>query len=251
MTPSNLLFLLSDEHSREYLGCAGHPLVETPHLDRLAAAGTRFTAAYTPSPICIPARASLATGRYVHQIRHWDSAEPYDGSTPGWGHRLIAEGHRVVSIGKLHFRDSADANGFDEEILPMHVLDGIGWPLGLLRSVLPPYDSPREYAEEIGAGWTDYTRYDSAICARACDWLRRQAGATDKPWVLFVSFVSPHYPLIAPPEYFARYPLERIDLPRDYDKTRIPAHPQLREMRAFWNYDDYFPDEIPGRDGAA
>ena len=59
---TNLLILMSDEHRRDAMGCMGHPLVQTPHLDALAARGTRFTNAYTPSPMCVPARAALACG---------------------------------------------------------------------------------------------------------------------------------------------------------------------------------------------
>jgi len=55
------------------MGCAGHPFVQTPHLDARAARGTRFTNAYTPSPICVPARAAFATGKYAHQTRNWDN----------------------------------------------------------------------------------------------------------------------------------------------------------------------------------
>ena len=84
MEPKNLLFILSDQHTREFTGCYGSELVQTPNIDRLAARGTRFDNAYTPCPICVPARASLATGRYVHQIRHWDNAHPYAGEPPGW-----------------------------------------------------------------------------------------------------------------------------------------------------------------------
>jgi hypothetical protein len=59
-TPQNLLVIMSDEHNRKIAGHAGHPIVSTPALDALAAGGSCFTAAYTPSPICLPARASLA-----------------------------------------------------------------------------------------------------------------------------------------------------------------------------------------------
>jgi choline-sulfatase len=76
MQPTNLLFIMSDEHCREAIGSYGGAHMHTPNLDRLAAHGTRFTCAYTPSPICVPLRASLATGRYVHQIGTWSSAEP-------------------------------------------------------------------------------------------------------------------------------------------------------------------------------
>ena len=63
MEANNLLIIMADEHNPKVLGCAGHPHVKTPNIDRLAEGGTRFTAAYTNSPICIPARASFTTGR--------------------------------------------------------------------------------------------------------------------------------------------------------------------------------------------
>ncbi len=94
MKPQNLLIIMSDQHSRGALGCYGHPIVQTPQLDRLAARGTRFTACWTPSPVCIPARASFATGKYIHQIGFWDNADPYDGSIPSWHHKLREAGHQ-------------------------------------------------------------------------------------------------------------------------------------------------------------
>ena len=74
MKATNLVFILSDEHNKRVLGCSGHPTIRTPNLDRLAGEGTRFTNAYTNCPICVPARASFATGQYVHQHRCWDNA---------------------------------------------------------------------------------------------------------------------------------------------------------------------------------
>ncbi len=85
MARHNVLVLLSDEHDPRLTGAAGHRFARTPTLDRLAASGTRFVRAYTPSPVCVPARASLATGRWVHEIGYWDNAMGYDGREPGWG----------------------------------------------------------------------------------------------------------------------------------------------------------------------
>ena len=65
---TNLLIIMSDEHNPKMLGCAGHPVIQTPNLDALAATGTTFEAAYCNSPVCIPARATFATGRYIHDI---------------------------------------------------------------------------------------------------------------------------------------------------------------------------------------
>ena len=67
------------------MGVSGSPLAYTPNMDRLAARGTRFVNAYTPSPICVPARASLATGLHVHDIGYWDNAIAYDGRSKAGG----------------------------------------------------------------------------------------------------------------------------------------------------------------------
>ena len=158
MEPSNLVFILSDEHQRDIAGCYGDRIAITPNIDALAARGTRFTNAYTPCPICVPARAALATGRWVHQTKSWDNAAPYHGEPTSWHHRLRDSGHRVVSIGKLHFRATADDNGFSEEILPLHVLDGIGDLIGMLRE--PPAHA-RQHAgsgRERGPGQLDLQR---------------------------------------------------------------------------------------------
>ena len=99
--------------------------------------GTLFENAYCNCPICVPSRASFATGRYVHAIGYWDNAFPYRGTPPSWGHRLHDTGHRCDSIGKLHYRGSDDPNGFDNEILPLHVLNGEGDVQGMLRRPPP------------------------------------------------------------------------------------------------------------------
>jgi len=102
--PANLLIIMSDEHNPKIMGCAGHGIVNTPNLDALAAGGTTYTSAYTTCPVCVPARAAFAVGKYVHQIGYWDNADAYDGAVPSWHHLLRERGHEVVSIGKLHFR---------------------------------------------------------------------------------------------------------------------------------------------------
>ena len=96
MPGMNVLFIMSDEHNREIAGCYGNSIVKTPNIDTLAARGVVFENAYCNSPICVPSRASLATGDYVHRIRYWDSAAAYDGRVPSWHHRVRDAGHDVV-----------------------------------------------------------------------------------------------------------------------------------------------------------
>lgn len=170
MSASNVLVIMSDEHTPSVLGAYGNPIVQTPNLDRLAASGLRFDHAYTPSPICIPARASFATGKPVFEHRCWSSAEPYYGQWRSWMHRLRERGHEVVSIGKLHYRSAADDCGFSQSLLPMYLAnEGRGWPQGLQRKPMGDFPEAAEMASILGPGETTYTRYDRDIAATAAD----------------------------------------------------------------------------------
>ncbi|OZI60535.1 sulfatase-like hydrolase/transferase [Bordetella genomosp. 11] len=241
MGPENLLVIMSDEHNPKVMGCSGHPIVQTPNLDALAASGTRFTGAYTTSPVCIPARAGFACGKYIHQIGFWDNADAYDGSVPSWHHVLRERGHDVVSIGKLHFRKPGEDHGFTEEQIPMHILEGKGDLMGLIRDDLPRRGGAKKMAAMAGPGETPYTFYDREICSRAQVWLREQGTRQrEKPWVLFVSFVAPHFPLTAPPEHYYRYWEQDLPMPKLYAREQRPRHPYLNDYANSFCYDDYF-----------
>jgi len=113
MTARNVLFIMSDQHQQKVTGCYGHDFIKTPHIDALAARGTRFTTAYTNSAICVPARAALATGRYVNETHYWDNSHGYEGRVKSW-HQLSGEqGAGVTAIGKLHYRSDKDPTGFE------------------------------------------------------------------------------------------------------------------------------------------
>ena len=248
---ANVLVICSDQHRRDGAGCYGHALVRTPHLDRLAAAGTRFTRAYAADPCCVPTRASMQTGRWVHQLATWSSGEPYDGSVPGWGHILCRAGREAVSIGKLHFRSSADDNGFARELLPMHVVGGTGFVSSMVRDRRVPYPENREFAEAIGRGESSYTRYDRRVRRMACAWLTETAPKLEKPWTLFCSFVAPHYPLIAPAAFYDLYPHDAVAMPRLRGAHERPRHPVLDVWQRVWDYDRHFRDEAHIRHAVA
>ncbi len=244
MRPQNLLFIFSDQHDPQFMGAAGHPAVRTPNLDRLAAQGTRFTNATTPCPVCVPARASLATGRWVHDNRCWDNGQPYDGSMPSWGHRLIAEGHDVTAIGKLHYRSDEDDNGFSEKIDVMNVVGGIGDRLSWIRRQRFERGGVKAMVEKAGRGESSYTEYDRRVAGKARDWLRgRAATPAGKPWVLFVGFIMPHLPLIAPPEFFDLYAGAELPSPRLYGADQRPKHPWIDGLTFEIPYDKYYDEE--------
>ncbi|MDC6451637.1 sulfatase-like hydrolase/transferase [Alphaproteobacteria bacterium] len=238
----NLLILLSDEHNKRMLGVSGHSHVKTPNLDKLANEGTLFNNAYCNSPICVPSRAILATGRYNAEIGYWDNADPYDGNIPSWGHRAVQGNCDAVSIGKLHFLDDQAPTGFSEQINPLNVVGGVGDLLGLIRQELPVRKGAANMAKDVGSGETTYSNYDKQIAEDAKNWISNRK-KSDKPWVLFVSFVCPHFPLIAPEEFYNMYPESEVPWPLLYEESQRSSHPYYEAMRKCMNYDDYFDEE--------
>jgi choline-sulfatase len=217
------------------LGCAGHKLVKTPNLDALAARGTRFTTAYTNCPICVPARAAFQTGNYTNRVRYWDNAIAYDGGIEGWGHRLQAAGYRVDSIGKLHYRREEDPLGFDRKHIPMYIKEGVGSVTAAIRDPLPDLepgaaDKPG-FAAKACAGASTYTQYDAKVGDLSCDWLAERAtGGDDRPWALFASFLSPHYPLTVPQEFFDLYAADDMPDPKLDPASGYKRHPWVEVL---------------------
>jgi choline-sulfatase len=240
----NLLILMSDEHQARAMGCAGHPVVQTPHLDALAARGLRFASAYTPSPICVPARAAFATGRPIHEIRRWDNAMPYDGSIPGWGHALQRGGIPVESIGKLHYRSAEDPAGFDVEHIPMMVAGGHGMVWASVRKEDERVTSTgRMLGTYIGPGESPYTEYDAAVTDRTVAWLRDRAGSGDgRPWCLYVGLVAPHFPLVCPEAFFDLYAGRDLPPPKLHPADGHPRHPWVEKQNAMMDSEAAFAD---------
>lgn len=235
---TNVLILLSDEQAGPVLGCAGHPWVRTPNLDALAARGTRFDRALTPSPICVPARAALATGRWVHQTGHWDNASGYDGQPAGWGHALLRAGWRVESIGKLHYASEAAPTGFGRQWQPMHLADGLGQVWGSVRDPLPDKPRPSRLFTELGPGESRYNRYDAASAAQAERWLHERGGQRERPpWALFVGLVAPHFPLVVPPRHLEGIPIQDLPLPRLLPRDGHARHPWVQRFVDFSDAD--------------
>ena len=232
--PQRLVIFVADNHNRAILGCYGHPVVKTPHIDSIARRGTRFANAYSTSPLCCPARAAMATGRYPHQTGYWDNVMAYDGAIPSWMHRLREQGHHVTAIGKLHYRSEDDDNGFTQEILPMHLHEGKGAVKGLLRGF--DAQKPKEPGVMMGLyddlskeGDTHYQDYDRQITEQAIAWLREHQPENGKTSVLVVSYISPHPPFTVAKRFLDMYPLEDMPLPPELGPP--PYHPSVEFAR--------------------
>jgi choline-sulfatase len=256
MKATNLIFILSDNHNRAVTGCYGHAIVKTPTLDKLAQRGVRFANSYSTSALCCPARAALATGRYPHETGYWDNAIAYDGRVPSWMHRLRGQGHRVAAIGKLHYRSSDDDYGLSEEIMPVHLHEGKGAVVNLLRGYdaePPRTDGERWklYAGRSGAGETHYQDFDRKVTGKAIEWLRAHARDRGKPWTLKVAYFSPHPPFTVPQRLYDLYPEDRMPLPVRHRPGDRPEHPAARHLREIEGYRDMTDERMLRRVAAA
>lgn len=230
MTKSNLLFIMSDEHNKYVTGAYGNNIVKTPNLDALSTRGIKFTKAYTNCPICVPARATIATGLYPHEIKCWDNSFAFTGNYKSWGHIARENGVKVTTIGKLHYRSAVDDVGFDDQRIPMHIKQRKGDLYSLIREEMQPRIRAVKKISDAGPGETQYTRYDEGISELARRWLTEEAQLYDQPWALFVSFITPHFPLKAPDSFYKLYSDEDMPLPIAYKKNERSDHPVIKEM---------------------
>lgn len=225
----NVLVLLSDEHNPRFSQPYGHPFLQTPNLQRLAESGVTFENAYTPSPLCVPARMAFMTGRYPHRCGAWDNGCTVPSDQPTWAHRLNRAGYHTALAGKMHFNGPDQVHGFRSIVQPdLHAkLDGIG-------VVRPWGDAPLNaplatYLDGAGPGDAQHVQHDLLAEQAAARFLLDPA-RREEPWALCVSFVTPHFPLLAPRELFERYYPAHADLP-DEPAPRADEHPHRRRNR--------------------
>jgi choline-sulfatase len=213
--PPNILFIMTDEHHAGMMGCVGDKVVQTPHLDALAARGILFNQQYCASPICMPSRHSFTTGKYVSGHMVWRNDGGVPEGVPTLPRILNAAGYESYLIGNMHYK-GGETHGFT-------IIDDKG-------RVTPPRDAPRDtrgrpivpkprlqagvFPDQGGKLAPEFDRAGEAddnpspvdIPRRdhAIKFLRERP-ADSKPFFATVSFIAPHYPFIAPEEYLARY----------------------------------------------
>ena len=235
----NLLLVMVDQLAARFLPCYGHPVVRAPALERLADDGVRFTSAYTPSPLCAPARFAMMSGQLNSRIGAYDNASELPAAVPTFAHHLRAGGYQTCLVGKMHFIGPDQLHGFERRLTTDIYPADFGWT--------PDWDDAETRIDwwfhnmdsVLGAGVAEATNqldYDDEVGFQAVRALRDLARSADeRPWMLTVSFTHPHDPYAMRQRYWDRYDHDAIDLPRVGrlpDEQLDPHSRRLRHMSA-------------------
>ena len=265
---TNILFIMCDQLRWDYLSCYGHPHLETPNIDRLAARGVRFTRAYCQAPLCGPSRASILTGRYMSSHGATTNEDPLKLGELTLGDYMRDLGVSPVLVGKVEVSGSEAALarlGVDPDgEIGRAVIGGGFEPFEKLEGLysdpmLPPRLGYNEYLRTQGyRGDNPWELYANSATGedgrRVSGWNMRHAGkparvaeahsetafTTDRAieflertpdhrrWCLQLSYIKPHWPYLAPEPYHALYTRDHVVPAVRSDAEREDPHPVYR-----------------------
>lgn len=220
MTQPNIIVIMADQLAPHFTGAYGHPVAKTPNLDALAKRGMRFDAAYCNSPLCAPSRFAFMSGQHISRIAAYDNASEFKASVPTFAHYLKSLGYRTCLSGKMHFVGPDQMHGFEDRVTTDIYPADFAWT--------PDWEAPDERIDkwyhnmqtvkESGlAHATFQIDYDDEVAFAARRWLfdaaRDRALGNAAPFAMVASFIHPHDPYVARPEWWNLYSDDDIDMP--------------------------------------
>ena len=279
----NILFIMCDQLRQDYLSCYGHQTLATPNIDALAGRGVRFNNAFCQAPLCAPSRASFYTGRYQssHGVQGNDDATQLGEYM--LGDYLRPLGYRTAVVGKTHsykseseigkwgigpnseFAISAASGGFEpyehhEGLYPDPILPkNLGYT-NYLRTV--GFEDKNPWQTRANSGIDDHGKlhsgwalrssvYPAALAEehsetafttrRAIDFIQE---SKDQPWCLHLSYIKPHWPLIAPEPYHKLFDRNDIQKVVRSESERENPHPVIGAFLKAEYSQNYANDEI-------
>ncbi|MBT5773035.1 MAG: choline-sulfatase [Dehalococcoidia bacterium] len=211
----NILLVMADQLSAKALPAYGHEVVQAPALSALADEGVVFENAYCNSPLCGPSRSSMLTGQLPHRVGAYDNASELPASQPTFAHYLRLNGYRTALSGKMHFVGPDQLHGYEERLTTDVYPSDFGWtPNWAEPEAKVRFQDMQNVLEAGPAARTMQIDYDDEAAYQANRWLYDRARDRDgRPFMLTVSFTSPHDPYVAQPEFWDLYQDEEIDLP--------------------------------------
>ena len=241
MEQPNVVFVMADQLTAKALPFHGHPVVKAAALSRLAREGVVFENAYCNAPLCGPSRTSMMTGQMPSKVGGYDNAHEFPASMPTFAHYMRLGGYRTCLSGKMHFAGPDQLLGFAERLTTDIYPSDFSWT--------PNWSDPdakvrfQDMQNVMQAGTclrSLQMDYDDEVNERAVRWLYDRARDAElAPFMLTVSFTSPHDPYVARPEFWDMYDDNDIDLPKvppipveelDAHSARLHAHYSVGEV---------------------
>jgi arylsulfatase A-like enzyme len=239
----NILLITLDQFRGDALSCAGHPLVKTPHLDALAAEGTRFARHYSQSAPCAPGRASLYTGLYQMNHRVVANGTPLDARFDNVALAARRAGYAPVLFGYTDQSvDPRETNGPHDPRLKGY------------EGILPGFDEGLHLPESAPTAWLAWlTSLGHALPEKAKDVLAQEPlrpaehsitafltdrflawlGEQNNPWFAHLSHLRPHPPYAAAGHFSKMYDPDAVTLPLAPAEERHAAHDMLLRLPVF------------------
>ena len=215
--PPNILFIMADQLAAAFLPVYGHKLVKTPNISRLAGEGVVFENAYSNSPLCAPARATVMNGLLSSRTGVYDNAAEFPSAIPTWAHYLRLRGYRTCLSGKMHFVGPDQLHGLEERLTTDIYPADFGWTPDwrLKQERVDWWYHNMTSAKQAGiAEMTNQLEFDDEVAflavRRIFDFARYEPGT---PFCLMTSFTHPHDPYAARARYWNLYRNDEIDLP--------------------------------------
>jgi arylsulfatase len=247
----NIVFIMPDQLRADFVGCYGADFVDTPHIDRLAEQGVRYQHAISPSPLCVPARASLLTGRNairngVLDNLHWLRPDNGEMGITTWAEDLQGAGYQTAAIGKMHFYPWDASEGFEHRIIAEDKRH-IG-----LQDDYADYLETQGLRKLHGNEHDGYHENKGAVISRipfghqVDRWVADETVKhienydSDAPFAIMVGLPSPHCPYDPTESYAERY--EPDDMPDSIPETadsRAFKDALVTSNKRSWNGVDY------------
>jgi uncharacterized sulfatase len=230
-TRPDIVVLMTDTQPKRLVGCYGNPGIHTPHLDALAANGTRFTRAYTASPLCTPARSAFFTGIIPSKNGAYTNSQPLGDTMLTLGQRLRDAGYRTAHIGKWHL-DGHDYFGTGR--CPDGWEDAYWYDGKRYLTELSPED-----ARAWRTTWSTFEGVRNRRLTSDLTWGHRISDRAERflheddndprPRLLVANYDEPHHPWTCPPEFVEPYLHTRFEIgPNAHDDLASkPAHQRV------------------------